>query len=672
MIKFLPKFSAPNRSVPIAFSPIQLETKAYPFIYPTMVSGWSVFSPSSGAIQTRIAYIDPDAGVATGVLYDYGHATVGADPFLPTSSPTAWASPATAMDAMFTAYGASGSFWFLLKRNAVFATGIKIADNIHGSWPFRGLSPTYPALVGAYGSTTGNRPKITSPTNPLLIQGSLDSKNNIAITSVSFHNVARDPSHAAYVYAADTYSDECIHIYTSSNSGSALFFDDLEIKYFRTSVNQDSSPDPVYNLFFNRCMISRNYALDGGDASACYFAGSRNVEWRECVLDKVGHFPYDPSGRAYGTNRNQAFYIAGLYNDQIRFVGTIVNSPGHASYQVRGGSGNLVSGCVSMRAPYGIALGHDQNDYDDVFGNGISMNPGIRFHQMDVMGNLVMKPDNISYASGLYEVGRIRGEGINAGRINAARIYNNIVTHPYKSSGNCHALNFSEFSWPWDNRKAEVLVSGNIAYDWVGSGDIIGASMHLGVRKTTQGFTYQKLPEENFKFVKNVLIEPNATGVNSYTKGIIHDPVFAFGRSNYLSSGNTFYRVATSGGYVAFNDTTSYNWTAWMADLGDTSSVYGTGIMVTQDWDAPTRDDVSYIASLGLSTASGEDSFILRALDNRKGAWDDRFTASGLINYVAAGFASIITPSGSDNLFGRTVFGQLHLSVFHAIRRRTA
>lgn len=666
MIRFLPKFSLPNRAYPTAFTAVQKPTASQTFVYPTMSGGWTVFYPSSGAVQTRIAYVDPVGGHATGLIYDYGNAVVGNDPLNPAASVSGWLSPEYAMDAMYNAHGTSGSFWFLLRRGTVFGTGTRLQSNVHGSWPFRGLSPTYPALVDAYGSVTGARPKITSTESPLFLIGSKSSKSNVAFKSIHFHDVVRDPSHASYNYdAVGSLTSECIHIYTNSEPTEIHVFDDIRVSCYRISLNADGS-DPVHNLFWNRCQIDKNYTLNGGDASAVYIASAVNAEFKECVLDELGYTLSDPSGRSFGSNRNHAFYIAGLYNEQFKFRGNVINRASYGGIQLRGGSGHLVSGNTIMRAGYAVPFGHDQNDYDDIFANSTN-NASIRYHQADIINNFVSKPFNIYGASGTWRENA--GFGVGAGRINKVNVYNNIIAHTGNSSGNCYGLKFSEMDRQWDNNTSESIVSGNIVYNWVGASAIDGGSIDFGVSKTTQGFPYNNLPHSKFKLMKNYFMEPNMTVNNTSTKGVVYETAIGFGAGAFVSTGNTFYRAANSGTYVKFSDTTSYNFATWLNSLTDTSSVYSSGVLNT--WGAPTRDDVAYIGSLGLSTASGQNSFIVRALNNRKGDWDSRFMSEPLISYVRAGFAPIDAGSGSTSLgLGLTAFHALNLSVFHAIRRR--
>jgi len=667
MIKYLPKFSAPNRAVPVSFTAAQKMTPNYSQVFPTMSGGWAVFYPSSGAIQTRIVYVDPDNGHATGLIYNYGDSTIGSDPLLPSSSVSGWLSPEYAMDAVYQTHGTSGSFWFLLKRGSVFNTGVKLQTNIHESWPFRGLSAQYPALVDAYGSVTGDRPKITCAETSLILLGSPSTKSNVAFKSIDWHSVRRDPAYVSYEFDnVVNLNSAAIRFYTSSDPTEIHVLDDCRFAYFKGAINSDSE-DPYYNLLLNRCQFEKIYALNGQDSTACYFGGVANAEIIDCVVDKAGHYPYDPSGRSPGSTRNHAFYVAGSYNDQFKFRGNIINQPSYGGIQLRGGSGHLVSGNVIMRAGFAIPFGHDQNNYNDVYADTLN-NSFIRFHQADIIKNLIMKPSNILGATGSYDGNNARGEGIGAGRINSMNMSNNILTRAGTSSGNCIALSFSEFSWPWDNTTHPVLVSGNIVYDWIGSRNPAGSSVSFGVTKTVHGSPYIKLPENNFKFVKNYLIEPYATGDTAYTKGVAYKTVIGFGQGSYLSSGNTFWRQAPSGSYVSFTDTASYNWQHLMNGLGDSSSVYGTGSLPV--WDAVSRDDVSYIGSLGLSTASGEESFILRALANRKGSWDNRFTASNLMTYVSAGFSDLVEGSGGIGVYNFGVFYVLNGSVFTAIRKR--
>lgn len=123
-------------------------------------------------------------------------------------------------------------------------------------------------------------------------------------------------------------------------------------------------------------------------------------------------------------------------------------------------------------------------------------------------------------------------------------------------------------------------------------------------------------------------------------------------------TGNTFRRtsgelVSLSSTYVTYSDNHYYSGSALTAWFGGglTSAVMSlTGTLTALSYPDPNRDMLTYMKSLGASPSSTDEaiswysvgvpgqSSLAGSINNRRGAWDTRFTATGVINYVRAGF----------------------------------
>lgn len=209
--------------------------------------------------------------------------------------------------------------------------------------------------------------------------------------------------------------------------------------------------------------------------------------------------------------------------------------------------------------------------------------------------------------------------GETAHTLSNALVKNNVIMHSMQSmdfknandttvSGNIMTA-FAE-AWPlisWN--RASGYTVGNVTY----SGNIIWNA----IDEAFSGNSF-----DNPVYIQNSVFR-RATGALLST-------------SNATFSSNTYYSGSATGSW--FGGGLTY--------AGMIPST-GTGTDPSSGYPDPNRDLITYMQSLGVSPSSATEAqqwymegtgSLPGALANRRGAWDTRFTATTVINYIRAGF----------------------------------
>lgn len=591
--------------------------------------GWSIIAPvTSGADETDIVYVDYENGNdATGVVYQASSSQVS-NPWLPNNI-LPFQTPAAAIDAHLVSHGTYGvrrSFWIMLKRGTVFPESIELKSNIFGGFVLCGAAEDKRVVVDAYGPVADPRPKFLKSTGIVCnILGDTNSRDNLFFRSIHFHSAYRDPDSSYYSYSTSPGAlDTCV-AFSTYYSGENWHFEDILFECQSGAVQIQGEPGVTESVTFHRCNCKKIYRI-GGDSSGFYTYNLRNAVFSQCVHHMVGQLRSDD--RAEGHFRNQGYYISGMLNDFIHFKECMSNQISHAAFQLRGGEEMKATKCVAMRSAFGITLGHKQSNYNYFFADTYTPSQTPRYFSGEISDCLIMKPSDFFRPSGSLD--NKRGTALGCGRFHTALIKNNIMAQPYNSTGNNFAMQFVEVYETWNGTLGNIDIEDNIVYNWsattpssytISLGDATQPKLINGSPQTVDD-----PPTSNIVFRRNKFIEPNMT--SGY---LIHIASSSIGDPDFIVQ-NTFYRPDGINAQNIYGGTTLGALT-----FNSYKNTYEPNVFFQdQSFIDPNRDDLTYMTSLGLE--STDTSFWDRAIENRRGNWDARFTAVPLLNHVRSGF----------------------------------
>ena len=447
------------------------------------------------------------------------------------------------------------------------------------------------------------------------------------------------------------------------------------------------------NARFRRCVVSGNFSGSGHN-QGFFLGGNDTVTIEECVFDRNGYKenPDDAttwtsgvvSGQSAGAlppgtgvQPTRTYFDRNLYlssYDSMTLRGNIISrNGGGSSVQMR--EGGLAERNLFIWNESALGMTHPETD-------------PARHKGSLAKDNVVLHDDCFLPPGGW-------GMGIGAGGADddLAVVDGNIVAHFHRDNNGGQSLGVSGKSYNSATRPASQLMRGiikdNAIYrEFGGVGIMVMDTVHA-----------------------NGALDADVTGNAVSTSSQLSMQGNSSKPAAFTYSGNRFHSTTTNGlfrwgwesnsnGDYRFAPFTDGTFSQWQAAGFDTDGSFTTDFAAFKSaagWTAPERDIVSYMQSadptyvvnedvyvdeesmvtqavrqkvwevlsdpakagnLAMSTERAKQvarryhafiAFIQRAKENRKGAWDTRYTAEALNNYIRAGFGKAPVTGAYDN-----------------------
>jgi len=632
-------------------------------------SGWTDFTQYLES-DSRIMYVAANGDDATGVVYAPDNSALGSDPMQPTGAVQAFATYEAARSHMrdFKAD------WILFRRGDTFTLPNGLYS--HGTHFFFEHDPNGPAIrkvFGAYGALSDERPIVTS-NGSALVQGvavRLLQHANSAFVSLDLRSSGvGDGNHNAVV--------------TSGNRN--FHFEDCRIRGGMTFQNYNWSGDPntryCGGVVFRRCAVVDAARSSGGHVQGLFASQVEGLTLEECVFDRNGYVedPTDPStwsAKLKTTNNNndptevgdgvqphRTWFSRNLYLSSYTdlYIRGCILSRSASSHQMRAGG-------VADR---NVFLWNDQALSPKIIGRYPAFLQGQTLSQ-----NLVLHDDHL-LASAL----SAGGMTASVGETHEAIVRDNVTTGFGRSArylyGSQGLESYKEYPAEIGDR---VTFTDNVGFanSGTGLGTLRGTTGRWGNGYAIyEGSGNQIAIASSAKIVVTTEISAPASwtfGSNHYTTGSYRigvpdsaqDVDFAAWQVAGFDAGSTQHAdVATLAAAVGWHTSTdAQGRLGWERDIvsymESIDPTYTVDENVTVDDGVPVANRRANAPKVwevlaGLDAASNADAmseadaklvarryhatleFIERARGNRRGAWDERYTADALNNYIRAGF----------------------------------
>lgn len=526
---------------------------------------------------SRISYIAPDGNDATGIRYPADAPEIGPDPLQPTGPIRAFKTAGAAIDR--SRVGQSDAI--LYRRGSTYAEP-ETVNMFH----LKGRSSLWPALIGAWGPLTQDRPIITSATLGATIihgqNGGLTSTTgcgNVMLQSLVIAAPGRDPHSPTYTTAARNSAPAGLSTFAKA---SAIIFDDCRFTFLRGGIELQGIDDSAWitDVMLNRCTVDSCYNANGM-SSGIFTAFTWRTTFQESYI--IGNGLNLDLGIT-GSHFNQGLY----YNQDsggLRFMYSLSAENAHAGIQNRGGFDNLVYGSVFALNAMNLNGGHGQNYFP------------AQYTTFSFIDNSI---------SGSRDAGVSgpRGWGFSGGRCHSMNATGTlIIGSPTSSStANVYALGLNALSPPTEIAK----IAGTVVYNYATS--VPGSIIELGTEPWAPGV----------RFSGNQLFDQNAQFYDART-----NPPGAWMQYNTV-------KVRTPDRGPA----------ATIAGRGVTTSeaLRSVGLLsesVVPNFPDPTRNLDTYARSIGLpNQAALFDACKLQ----RRGAWREDLSPIAIANYLRDGF----------------------------------
>jgi hypothetical protein len=513
--------------------------------------------------------------------------------------------PETAKKTLLAGYNAltaSAGSLLLLKRGGVW-TDEALGDSSN-KWHKSGASAEHPLWIAAYGDEEDERPKIRTNLGKYALSpqvGGPSSVDHLRVVSIDFECYKRNPDDPAFTNNGQTGQDGLWF----GKAHEDILFEDCRFAFYSNNVVYPSSEaNRINNVRFRRCIFDRGYPPINSDGNNLFVSGHTfdsnklgDVLIEECIFWHGGweetHSVHTTLERARRTRDLYLSEIAGART----IVGNLTADGCSGGLQCR--TGGTIERNLSLDNPIGFSIGHSQTTFDfdavvrynvvlggrntrssgegsDATGRGFSLEPRITSLEM---------AENIVSMNTLQQgpIGFNFGDSLSAAQYQGCEVRDNIV-HRWHRSGAGEAVRFERHS-----SRTVPLFAGSV-------------------------------------FEDNVLHQPSGGYCISGAPG------FTWPAGGALApSGNT-YRSANAAGEQHFYAGSPRSTAQLVAATGETG--HSTDAPA---WPDPDRTIATYMATRDL-TGGGVDEFMALAVQNRKGAWDDAFTAAAVIDYIREGF----------------------------------
>ena len=465
--------------------------------------------------------------------------------------------------------------WLLLKRGDVWV------NEQFGRWEKSGRSPEEPMVVGAYGDDSALRPRILSP----LDQGMMEAMSSASPRNVAFISLAFEPN------GRDNAGDPAkIGVRWLANQSDSILFEDCYIAGYKDNFVFQSYPGDfmMSDIKVRRCVIVDAWNT-GGHSQGIFATGVDGLLIEECIFDRNGWNPDIPGAEATHFNRN-------LYLSQNENVVTRANIDARgASGGIQQRTGGIAELNLSLQNPLGISFGHAENPAENIAGGAIR-------------NNVLLGSRDIA--------DRPRGFGITVGaRSEGVDVYGNIVSSNEAGSGNVAGILIgSDVDGMTSMGHA---IRENIVYSWY-EPDYGGGWGHRGSAITIA------TGASDLTFEGNILQQP-LPGGKLYNASIPISSSWTFTGNTYYTVNDEWAHTSTTQGGVSLGE--------WASMTGETDFAWE-----QVAFPDPGRGINTYLSLSPEQADEAVDLFMQQARQQRKGSWDDTFTARAVVNYIRVGF----------------------------------
>jgi len=640
-------------------------------------NGWTDFTQYLEA-DSRIMYVAANGDDSTGVVYAPDDPALGSDPMQPTGAVQAFATYEAARSHMrdFKAD------WILFRRGDTFVLprGLVSFQNGNHFMQHDPAGPTIRKVFGSYGPLSDDRPVITTSGSFVVTGFGTDSKRygNLAFVSLDLRAPGVEDNTATISKVSGVRN---------------LHFEDCRLRGGNAFIQYDwNVPDIRYSggIVFRRCTIVDAARSSGGHVQGLYGSYVEGMTIEECLFDRNGYVqdPTDPStwtGKLLTDNQNsdptavgegvqpfrtwfsRNFYLSSYKDLHIR--GSIFSRSASA-HQMR--AGGVAERNVFLWNDQALAPKTQGRDPDFLSGQTLSQ-------------NLVLHEDHL-----LAQALQAGGMTASVGETHEAIVRDNVVADFNRASTYFYASMGLEASGDHPAEKGDkVTFSDNVGYSRSGSGmnRLQGTSgaWSNGFIVTAGSGNQIAIESPEYLVMTTVLTNPAewTYGNNHYLPGQYQIGLpfdkqnldFAAWQAAGFDAGSTQYAdIASMASALGWQTTTdAQGRLGWERDIVsymesidptyivDENVTVDDGVPVANRranapkvWEvlagqhAPSANLNSYLSEADAKLTARRYhaflTFIERARANRKGAWDERYTADALNNHIRAGFGK--TPVG--------------------------
>jgi len=542
---------------------------------PQDADGFSKLAPSS---DSRIVYVSDSTGQdATGATYDATSPEVGADPFNPTGTVSAFKTIAAALGAVRTGY----PDWVLLARGDAWT----ISSPINAK---SGRSAGERSLISAYGP---------GATRPLIRSGAgegLRFWKNVqfaAVVGLGFYANGRDPDGPDFVGFANVGTPSGFTAWAEDPTPTrTILVEDCAFDFYSNNVVQ--GPASPRDIVVRRNIITNNYSTTS-HSQGMYSHGA-SILLEENLFDHNGWYKQSyvqlndqAEGQAtffnhntYFTNTTQTIFRRNLFL-RASSIGNKFTANPEGGTDVVMAQDVLLDDNFYVEGEIGVSAGGNTDNGD-----------GHRFQNFIIVNNVLMsigrsRPTN-----------RSLGWGIDVNDWNGGKVAKNVLSHVGDAQvKNIYAVNLIGHS-------TNVEISDNVIYAF----DATQSALKIdGDPKSQISVTGNEL---QFVGTQMRFVDTAYTTAGTFAK-------------------NTYYTDATGNPFTV--DGNGVDFAGWQAAVGDPGAQ-----LQKLGYPDPDRSIESYAASLGF--AATLDAFIAEAKQQSKQSWRPELTAAAVNAYVRAGF----------------------------------
>lgn len=475
--------------------------------------------------------------------------------------------------------------WMLLKAGDTFNEQMVLSKS--------GRSNTERAVITSYGE--GARPIILAPDNTAGVYNGRNTISNLNIVGIHIKALDSGNSSGGIFLLGDA-------VYHISN----ILIEDCYVEKFGTNIiieNMSGVLDPISNISLRRNIVVDAFPPGGAHSQGAFIANVDGLIIEDNLFDHNG---WKNADRSDATIFNHNIYLATSNSPNTVVRRNILTRASSHGVQVRGGG--EISDNVLVQDPISILLGGGD--------------PSPHTHTVGITGSIL---NNIVLEGNDINATAPRGWGINLGNIgmDGALVQGNIIAHDI----NPNTVNTTPFLLGCSGYSTgvgcnNITVSENITYNWRGAS-----------RVTPPNATVPA--PSNFSSVSGVVFSNNDFQITSTASpaAAVFNVSFAATPSQVLFRNNNYSTNMASNRVLMFNNLYK-SFESWLTLVSDTGSLYR-----EMHYVEPSRSIASYNESIG--GPRDLESFLNAARLQRKGSWDERYTANAVANYIRAGFALV-------------------------------
>lgn len=475
--------------------------------------------------------------------------------------------------------------WILLKAGDTFTDPLNMNKS--------GRSDSERMLISSYG--TGERPLIvTSGTNSGFSNAHANLHN---LNIIGLHFRAGSPG----IGSGGIFLLGDVNIRISNILVEDCYVDQFQVNVVIQNINQVAPK--ILNIALRRNIIVDAFSGGSGHSQGAYISDVDGMLIEENLFDHNG---WKNADRSDATIFNHNLYMQ-TYNTPHSTVRQNIFARG-SSHGIQLRSGGEISDNLFVQNPIALLIaGGDGAD---------------QAHPAGVRGlvdrNIILQGNDINSSSP-------RAWGINVSDIgvDGVTVSRNIVAHDETSNASASitplTLSCAGATGMGCNN---ITVDQNIFYDWRGTSRIGAPSSSPPAGSLYAGVVGNTFTNNDFHVSAAAAPAPTLMSV-----------AFAADSSQVSFRGNTYWSNVASSRLNSFNNTFK-SYAQWISTTGEIGSSNRQIIYVD-----PTRKVADYNSAMG-GAATLED-FLSRARQQRKGAWDENYSAESVNTYIRDGFAPV-------------------------------